>query len=678
MATHRSLALCAGLACVAPVSWSHAATPPADATRGDQLAEIGRYRDQGLWVDALAAIQRAQLQAPEDPLLYKLHVLTLSDIGNAHRAWQLYLARPALFDDANRERLEAAYMAVLIRWSTAYGETEDTRLAEAEAALAVVEDRVRRDGISMEQAPLRLRLDHLVLLNRLSRHSQVREEALALQREGVTLPDYVLPAVGDSMLATQHPDDAIPLLETAVRNDPSRYEARSELAYAYLENEQPGKALDYLEAWRKDEPAWRHGGSGQYANWGRYDADLGLAMIRAYTGDLVAAQRELEALVEVGPGNGGLQASLGHVYQMRGWPTRALERHRMAYTLDPRDISPRVGMHEAYRALQRDDLARPLHDELLARYPGEPSVARMDREWRAYRGWQVDAYAGWGRSSGGSGISPLGDDDGHYGLEVQSPVLDDRWRLFAFADRRAMSFQQQDIDPLWLGAGARYRFARSDAELAVLRPGDDIGGTGLRGGFGWQFNDRWHAGVSAARNDAEASMQARASAITADSMALQVDYQRDERTRLQAGAARFRYEDGNRRDSVNATIEQRLLTRPDLLIDGLGGLYASRGSHDDVPYFNPSRDRSVEIGVRIDQLLWRRYERSFRHRLTVSLGEYWQQGHGDALVPTAAYRHVWQLEQGRVLEYGVNWSQPVYDGQRERHVGFDATLHWGE
>jgi biofilm PGA synthesis protein PgaA len=674
MTAHRPLALCAGLACVALASWSHATTPPADTT----LAEIGRYRDEGLWIEALAAIERAQARTPDDPLLYKLQVLTLSDIGNAHRAWQLYLARPTLFDDANRERLEAACMAVLIRWSTAYGETEDTRLDEVEAALATVEEHMRREGVSTEHAPVRMRLDRLILLNRLSRHAQVREEALALQHEGVALPDYVLPAVGDSMLATQHPEDAIPLLETAVANDPSRHEARSELAYAYLEDEQVGKAIDYLETWRKDEPAWRRGGSAEYANWGRYEADLNLAMIRAYNGDLPTAQRELEPLVETGPGNAGLQASLGDVYQMRGWPTLALERHRMAYTLDPRDIAPRLGMHEAYRALQRDDLARPLHDELLARYPGQPSVTRMDREWRAHEGWQLDAHAGWGRSSGGSGISPLGDDDGHYGLEIQSPVLDDRWRLFALADRRAVTFQERDIDPLWLGAGARYRFARADAELAVLRPSDDIGDTGLRAGFGWRFNDRWHAGVMAARNDAEASMQARGSGITADSVAAEVDYERDERTRVHAGASRFRYEDGNRRYSVNATIEQRLLTRPDLLVDGLGGLYASRGSLDDVPYFNPSRDHSVEIGVRIDQLLWRRYERNFRHRLTVSLGDYRQEGYGDALVPTAAYRHAWQLEQGRVLEYGVSWSQPVYDGQRERHLGFDATLHWGE
>ena len=350
----------------------------------------------------------------------------------------------------------------------------------------------------------------------------------------------------------------------------------------------------------------------------------------------------------------------------------------MAYTLDPRDIAPRLGMYESYVQLQRDDLARPLHDDLLARYPSQPAVQRMDRDWRAHRGWQLLAKVEGGRSSGGGGTSPLGNDDLHYGVEVASPVLNDRWRLFAFADRRSVSFQDQDIDPLWIGAGVRYRFDRLDAEAAVMRPNDSIGDTGLRGGFGWQFNDRWHAGVTAARNDPEASMQARVAGITADSVAVAVDYTRNERTHWSFGGSRFRYDDGNRRDTLNSAIEQRLLTRPRLLIDGLGSVYTSRGSRDDAPYFNPSRDRSVEVGLRIDQQLWRHYERHFRHRLTVSVGNYWQEGFGSSIIPTVAYRHEWQFDQGRILEYGVSWSRPVYDGQRERHIGFDAALRWGE
>lgn len=48
------------------------------------------------------------------------------------------------------------------------------------------------------------------------------------------------------------------------------------------------------------------------------------------------------------------------------------------------------------------------------------------------------------------------------------------------------------------------------------------------------------------------------------------------------------------------------------------------------------------------------------------------------MVPSVHYLHEWQFGPGRVLEYGVRWSRPVYDGNRERHIGFEAGLHWGQ
>jgi biofilm PGA synthesis protein PgaA len=276
-------------------------------------------------------------------------------------------------------------------------------------------------------------------------------------------------------------------------------------------------------------------------------------------------------MVELAPANGGTQSSLGNVYMMRGWPRLALERYSMANTLDPRDVSARLGQYDAYVELQRDDLARPIHDSLLERYPNQPSVQRMDRSWKAHRGWQLHAYAEGGRSSGGGGASPLGNDDGRYGVEVQSPVIDDRWRVVSFADRRSVDLPGADHPPAADRAGHTLPLrAAPTPKVFVNRANDHIGDTGLSGGFGWQFNDHWHAGVTAARNDADASLQARVSGITADSVAIAVDYRRNEFTHWSAGASQFRYDDGNRRDTLSTSIEQRLLTRPTLLLDGLG------------------------------------------------------------------------------------------------------------
>ncbi|QDH70402.1 hypothetical protein FKV23_10130 [Lysobacter alkalisoli] len=120
------------------------------------------------------------------------------------------------------------------------------------------------------------------------------------------------------------------------------------------------------------------------------------------------------------------------------------------------------------------------------------------------------------------------------------------------------------------------------------------------------------------------------------------------------------------------------MTRPHLLVDGLLGGYTSRGSRDDAPYFNPGRDGSLRIGARLDHITWRHYDRHFRQRFTASAGPYWQESHGSAWVPQLRYEHEWRFGIGRLLQYGVNWSRPVYDGVREERLGFDLAFRWGE
>lgn len=649
--------------------------------RESAMAQIGQHRDRGQWLDALAIIECLQQHYPQDEFLYRLQVLTLSDIGSAGRAWQLYQAKPQLFEPEQRDRLQADYFSKQIGWSLAYGRTEEASREEAEEALAQMQFMLDQQGGDAADMPLRLRYDRWIVLNRLARHAQVRDDYRALNQLGNSLPRYVVPAVADSLMATQNPEDAIPLLLAAAEGESGREldGVHTELGYAYLESGQPHKAIAYLQHWRDSEAPFRRqlGAKQSYQNWARFEADLNLAMVGAYSGDLPSAQRALEQLSEVAPGNGALLSSLGRVYLMRGWPRRALEQQQMASTLNPREVAPRIGQVEAYLELQRDDLARPFYEDLVRHYRDQPEVARLQRGWKAHRGWQLHAYADDGRSSG-EADSPLGNDERRYGVEVRSPILDDRWRLLVFANRHRVDYPEQRLQPLRLGAGMEYRYAQIDAQLLLDHANDSIGGVGIRAGVGWQFNDHWHVGFSAVNNDEDASMQARAAGIDADSMALTAEYWRNERRRWLVGGTRFRYADGNQRDVLSSSIEQRLLTRPAVQITGLASGYLGWGSREDAPYFSPRRDRAIEVGVRLDHMPWQRYERHFRHELQLSAGHYWQHGYGDALVPSVSYRHEWQFDVGRLLEYGVRWSRPVYDGQREQHIGLDIAIHWGQ
>lgn len=659
---------------------------PVAASRGElsydaAMAQAGRLRDQARWVDALAIFEQLQAQRPDDTLLYRLRALTLADIGNTWQAWQLYRARPELFEPAQQERFEAAYLARLIVWAQAYPEDEHNRRAEAHQADDAIENYLRATPSLGGVLPHRVRYDRLLLLSALGRHTQVIDEYRALSdAEGQSVPAYVLPAVGDSLMALKRPQEAVPVLEAALKNDAGNNAVRMQLAYAYLESEQPARAIGYLQQYREKQPPFLRapGAKSSTPNWARYDVDTTLAMMQAYSEDLPTAEATLSGFVGMAPNNAGLQSSLGNVYMMRGWPERALQRFRIAATLDPRDVTARVGQVEALTVLHRDEDAAPLHDQLLAEYPDQPNVQRMDQAWRNHRGWQGRAWVGGDRSNGDTVTGPYGNRDGEAGFEVASPLIADRWRLTAGADDRWADFQDQRIHYTRQGVGVRYSHDRLDAQLSAYHASDRLGGTGLDLSLGWRFSDTWDGHLAVRHNDAEASLQARAAGIEADSITVGVTHAANERRELRASVSQFRYDDGNRRTSLSLNADQRLLSRPDFLLNGLAGLYTSRASRDDTPYFNPSRDASLELGLRADQLIWRDYDRHFRHRLTVSAGRYWQEGFGSAWVPSLAYRHEWQFAMGRVLSYGLSWARPVYDGTREERYGFDAELRWGE
>ncbi|MEO6366057.1 MAG: poly-beta-1,6 N-acetyl-D-glucosamine export porin PgaA, partial [Luteimonas sp.] len=393
------------------------------------------------------------------------------------------------------------------------------------------------------------------------------------------------------------------------------------------------------------------------------------------------------AFSRIGPASADMQQTLGAVYYRRGWLERGLERYRMAATLDDRDIDARIGQVETLLDLHRAEQATPLHDSLVATRPRNVHVQRMDTYHARHTGWQFAATADRGRSHvRGNALaspSPMGNRDGDHAFDVQSPLLGNRWRLTAHTHDRWADFSDAAaggvrVHDRRIGAGVRYENDKLDLRAYATRPNDRWSNdTGFGVEANWRLSDVLNGELLARRADPDASLQARRSGITGDRIAVGLNYVPSERTTLSTAAEHWRYSDGNRREVFGAQLDQRLLSRPHLLLNGLVEAYAGRGSRDDAPYFNPGSDGSLKVGLRVDHLAWRRYERHFRHRISVMAGPYWQEGFGSAIVPSARYEHEWSFGLGSTLVYGADWSRPVYDGVREQRLGFDIGFYWG-
>ena len=659
-------------------SYAHCSSDLRHSPDQSDIAHIKQLRDQKAWFAALENIELLASRYPDNDDLYVLRVHTLGEIGARQKAWQLYRARPQLFSAQEAQRIELDRLAAAISGSMFYAGTPEARRAAGLKAEDAVQDYLHRSGGTA--MPLRLRYDRMLLLNELKRHDDVVAEYERARADGLTVPAYVAAAVGDSLLALRRPEDASAVLQIATTANPKEVNWGIQHAYAQSEAERFVPAFAVLDRHIAGNQPWllAAGSRQPYPNWKRYDAETNRALMLSYAENLPGAQAALEPMLGIAPQNSGLHAALGMLYARRGWTGRGLRHQRIAATLDPDNVSALIGKSESLIQLQRDDLAAPIIADLGRRYPDATQVQRVQRDWERHRGWRWRVETAASDSRGTGANSPQGAEDAYHAFWIESPLIDDRWRIVTGGDDRSAEFGGRTIRDRRGWTGVDYAFDRLNWRLVANRSVDALDTTGVSFDLQWRFSDTLDGGIFARHQDPDASLQARASGIQADTLGVSLAWNRDERTGVSAAVRQSRYDDGNRRDSVSLRHDQRLLTRAHVLLTGTAGAYASRNSRDDAPYFNPRRDASFDYTLKADHLAWRRYERHFRHRLAATVGRYHQDDFDNAWIASAQYEHEWRFAPGRVLTYGARWGRPVYDGNREEHLGVYAGFTWGE
>ena len=106
------------------------------------------------------------------------------------------------------------------------------------------------------------------------------------------------------------------------------------------------------------------------------------------------------------------------------------------------------------------------------------------------------------------------------------------------------------------------------------------------------------------------------------------------------------------------------------------------GSHNTLEsgfsYFNPKNDRSAWLTVAVEQLGWRNYEYSFRQRLALTAGRYWQLENNiqPGNIEAIEYGHRWELDRDLSLRYNIGRSLRPYDGVREGRTFGNLSLLW--
>lgn len=184
------------------------------------MQQAEQLRGQQRHADALAIYERVLRANPRDRGAYTMRAITLSDLGSAQLAAEAMWRHPDWFSQ-ERERIENDRVARMIGWASAEPIDSAHRYAETDQALVNVARIERESPPTLTWEATRLRVDSLVALNQRQRHRDVVANYQALKAEGIEVPAYVLPTVGDSLMGLRRPAEAEAVLRQALQHNPT-------------------------------------------------------------------------------------------------------------------------------------------------------------------------------------------------------------------------------------------------------------------------------------------------------------------------------------------------------------------------------------------------------------------------------------------------------------------------
>jgi len=664
------------LALHGPVTW--AAGPP---ERDALMAKVREERAQGHRVDALAHCQTILHRWPDDREAQALNVTLLTELGATTRARELAATLQPPQSQTDTSRLEADHVARETRW--AVGEPADPRMPYAEA------DRAATDARRLADDPLlpadmrqREQFDLIVALDQAGLMDEAVQRYDALRKQGVTLPAYAERNAADALLAKRRPAEAAQVYEDSIAKDPGPYDAadldpRIGLMYAYLESGQTTRAIAMIDALAAKEQPWVRvpGIRLPIQNPRKFDAESAAISARSIVDMQADAYARIVPLSREAPADSDIRRQLGMVELARGWPRRAQEDLTIADTLNPRDVDSYLDAADTQRALHDYEGI----DENLAQAQilGNRSdrVGRAVQSWDRERGWQFDIS-----QENGKGSSPdYGDRDSATLATIESPLIDDHWRVVALGRYSTADLPEGDVRRSRVGFGIR-GYARGLEAYVQALPATDryVGKTALEAGVDWSLSDHWAIAADFSTAGDDTPLRAQFYGISAKTLETAVTWRASELTQARLGLSRDNFSDGNKRTGWLAAFTQRVYTAPNLALDGGVELGGSMNTQTDRPYFNPRRDNSYALTGRLQNLLGQFYERQVTQRIDVAVGEYDEQGYATDWMASVRYGQIFQPRAGIRLGWGIGWHNQPYDGRREHRVVLDLTLHWGE
>lgn len=624
---------------------------------------------QGDWAAALGAWQRQLARNPGDATARRGVFEAARRLGLADQA----AATGQPMSDAERAALEGDRIALLIRYGRIDAQTLSGtgRYRTLDQAIVATDDLAAAflAGERPDNEGARRLVDRVAALAYRDRPRDAVQLYESLVERGIAIPGWALNDVAGAYLAIRQPERAETLYRQVLAASPDDFDANFGLYYALFESEQPEAATAHIDAYAARLPQRRHRDG--LPNGERWSALVATDQARLYADRLAEAQRRIDVRVGETPNNSEVRSAEASLHLMRGWSRRGEADLRRNIGRDPENPSLRADRSEALLALQRWEEARTelAHAEVLA--PDNPAVTRARESVRLHDRHELYVDAGYGKGA----ASPFGSRDWRIDSWLYSRPIAERWRVFAHNATASAEFE--DGYTRWTRSGVGIEWRAGDWRATGEVNGGEGEKPGLLTTLRWRPDDHWQFYANADTLTNEIPLQAVRAGVTAKRAGFGVEWRAHESRRLSLGGAYSDFSDGNARSAVNLAWFERWLSGPRWTFETtLGGDASHNSLGYAAAYFNPTNDRSLWLTGAVEQLVWRDYDRAFRHRLALTAGSYWQESFGAGGIQAIEYTHRWELDRDLSLRYGIGRSLRPYDGEREARNFASLVLLW--
>ena len=486
----------------------------------------------------------------------------------------------------------------------------------------------------------------------------------------IPVPLWAERDVAGSYLELRRPQEALTLYQRVVADNPDDFDANLGLFFALVETEQLDAATAHIDRYAASLPERRHL-DGRY-NGERLSADIAADRVRIFADRLGEALTRIDARHAAIPHNSEARQSSASLALARGWPHQGDEMLRRTIGSDPINPALHADLSENLLALQDWPAARAALDRAADIDPDNGAVRRARRSYELYDSYELYVEAGYGQ---GQDVNYFGSRDWSIDSFLYSRPINDTWRVFAHNYSASADFYGDNQTWIRSGAGAEWR------HLGWRVTGEVNGGSGVKPGVTgtvrWKPDDHWTFYGAAESVTNQIPLRAVADGIHASRVSIGVDWRQHESRKLGLGVYSSDFSDGNLRSGVNALWFERWASGPKWMFETTLGADASRNSLDaSVNYFNPKSDRSLWLTAAVENLTWRSYDHSFRQRLALTGGTYWQEFYGTGAIEAIEYGHRWEVDRDLSLRYGIGRLLRPYDGEREGRTFANLVLLW--